>query len=117
MSLFVCDLCGCVDNTALGHFWGRNSDMFADKSLKGKALCSECSPAEFKDGSKHEDGGKWHGRFPKVQWDGKREVINRPLPIVHVTKEGKVYPKEEKPPRVTRAQRRLAEREERNRET
>jgi hypothetical protein len=115
MSVFVCDLCGCVENTALGHYWGKDFNSFGPE-LKGKALCSECMPATYRDGSRNEDGGKWHGKWPKVQWDGKREVINRPVPIVHVTKEGKVYPKKEKPPRVTRAQRRLAEREARNRE-
>lgn len=64
MPMFVCDLCGCGENTALGHFWGRESDYFGPE-LKGKALCSECMPDTFSDGSKNEDGGKWHGRFEK----------------------------------------------------
>jgi hypothetical protein len=62
MSLFVCDNCGCVDNTALGFYWGRNiKEMDGD----GRALCSECKE------------GKWHGQFEKEPWDGKRNVINR----------------------------------------
>lgn len=58
MSLFVCDECGCVENTALCRFWMQRSK---DK----KVLCSEC------------DNGKWHNRFPKRKWDGKTKVINR----------------------------------------
>jgi hypothetical protein len=110
MSLFVCDLCGHVDNTALGHYWGKNFDSFGPE-LKGKALCSECMPDTYSDGSPNEDGGKWHGKFPKKLWDGRREVINRPMPIVSTTKEKKEHPKKEKPPRMTRAQRRIIERE------
>jgi hypothetical protein len=69
MGLFVCDICECVENTALGHYWGKDSAYFEDKKLKGKALCSECSPDKFSDGSSNEDGGKWHGKFLKVKWD------------------------------------------------
>ena len=64
MPLFVCDVCECVENTALGHYWGRGQNFFGPE-LKGKALCSECSPATFIDGSKNSDGGRWHGKFPK----------------------------------------------------
>jgi len=60
MSLFVCDACGCVDNTALTRYWLRGD---------GRALCSACDPAV----------GRWHGRFPRERYDGKREVRNRPL--------------------------------------
>lgn len=77
MSLFVCDECGCVENTALGFYWGKDVLTWKDTSKNGKALCSECMPTEFSDGSKLHEGGKWHGKFPKVKWDGKREVINR----------------------------------------
>lgn len=77
MPIFVCDQCSCMDNTALGHYWSRMSEhTFKDKSLIGKALCSECAPAQWADGSKT-GMGKWHNHFPKVQWDGKRDVINR----------------------------------------
>jgi hypothetical protein len=64
MSLFVCDDCGCVENTALagpGGYWGRTR-------LDGKARCSACNPKV----------GKWHGHFPCEKWDGKRGVVNRP---------------------------------------
>jgi len=43
MSLYQCEECGAVENTALGAYWFRD-----------KKLCSEC------------DTGKWHNSFPKV---------------------------------------------------
>jgi len=48
MPLFVCEECGCVDNTACGGtFW----DVLSARS--GKVLCCEC---RF---------GRWHNRFSK----------------------------------------------------
>ena len=44
MPLFKCTGCGCVENTAVGRYWGEDKD---------KVKCSEC----------HE--GKWHGLFAK----------------------------------------------------
>lgn len=64
MPLFVCDICECVENTALGHYWGRDQGYFGPE-LKGKALCSECSPSVYRDGSPNKEGGRWHGKFPK----------------------------------------------------
>src|SRR5215471_219346 len=69
MSLFVCEACGAVENTALGHYWGRHlypPTPLDEQVITHMALCSECA------------FGTWHGKFPKVQWDGKREVINPP---------------------------------------
>jgi hypothetical protein len=80
MGLFVCDNpeCGCVENTALGLYWGKDTDdMFPLPHVNGMALCSECMPDKFIDGTPHEEGGKWHGKFPKVKWDGISEVMNR----------------------------------------
>lgn len=65
MPAFVCDICEGVDNTATGHYWDRHHDYFGVPELVGKALCSECTPSTFKNGVPNEDGGKWHGRFPK----------------------------------------------------
>ena len=55
MSLFVCQKCAVVENTALSHFWLRGT---------GKALCSQCDP----------DIGKWHACFPRQSYDGIRSV-------------------------------------------
>jgi hypothetical protein len=52
--LFVCQECSCIENTALSRFWMRKIGGRANR-----ALCSECDP----------EIGKWHGRFPKRQYD------------------------------------------------
>lgn len=88
MPLFVCEICECVDNTALGHYWGKDNDYFGKPELRGKALCSECTPDTYKDGTKNKDGGRWHGKFPKQKvtkedlagggfLDSKGNFINR----------------------------------------
>lgn len=51
MSLFRCDKCGAVENTATSGYW------FRDRG--GPALCAECDPQI----------GKWHGIFPKQDAD------------------------------------------------
>ena len=57
MGVFVCDSCGCLENTACSLYWS--------KQRGEPALCSECDP----------DIGRWHGRFPKRAWDGNPEGI------------------------------------------
>jgi len=64
MALFVCDACGCLDNTARGHFWDRNSAKSYAPEYVGKALCCECGPPTFIDG-KPTGYGTWTGRKPK----------------------------------------------------
>lgn len=53
MSIFRCEKCGCVENTALCWYW---SSIGKDK----QKLCSECDP----------EIGHWHGRFPKMSSEG-----------------------------------------------
>jgi len=55
MSLFVCDKCKVIENTAAGHYWTRGLNG-SDK----RALCSECMPVNFM-----KKGGKWHNLFKK----------------------------------------------------
>lgn len=77
MPMFVCDSCNSVENTALGVYWTKDMGLFGEE-FNGKALCSECSPETYYDGSINKRGGKWHGRFPKREWDGDiKSVINR----------------------------------------
>ena len=52
MSLFKCEQCGAIENTATSNYWARYT---GHKEGNGPALCSECDPAI----------GKWHGVFPK----------------------------------------------------
>ena len=69
MPLYRCEKCGCIENTALGNFWGKDDSALWPDEFVGKALCSECSPLTYLDGSATEFG-IWHGRFEKRSADG-----------------------------------------------
>lgn len=58
MPLFRCSKCDCVENTALGEYWGRPE----------KPLCSECSEIR---------GNRWHGQFPKEEYDQEKWRFER----------------------------------------
>jgi hypothetical protein len=67
MSLFVCDQCNAVANTATDGYW-EQLIAFAQEGTprsERKFKCSECRT------------GKWHGRFPKDEWDGQTPMKNR----------------------------------------
>ncbi|HLP05090.1 MAG TPA: hypothetical protein VK152_06650 [Paludibacter sp.] len=65
MPLFKCEKCGCIENTALGHYWSRNWTEFKGTEFE-KALCSECTPIVYPNGELNKRAtGKWHGQFPK----------------------------------------------------
>lgn len=57
MSLFVCQQCRSIENTALSNFWIRQTE-------KAEQLCSACDP----------EIGKWHGRFERRTYDGSQTV-------------------------------------------
>lgn len=69
MSLYQCENCGCMENTALGLYWSRNRENLFDwtsiEDRAGKALCSACGPKQFRNGSETEFG-KWHGQFERI---------------------------------------------------
>jgi hypothetical protein len=77
MSLFQCENCGCVENTALAsmtsHVWPEGYDWTGIEKRRGKHLCSACIPALY-----HDDTfGKWHDKFqrsflPKAEWGTDR---------------------------------------------
>lgn len=60
MSLFKCEKCGCIENTALCRYNYRGSEE--------EALCSECDP---------KGNRKWHGQFPKRKATKEDNIINR----------------------------------------
>jgi hypothetical protein len=62
MSLYVCDRCSHIENTALARYWIRKAEG------KKNDLCSVCDPSI----------GQWHGKFPRSPYDGTQQVINRP---------------------------------------
>lgn len=82
MSLFQCENCGCIENTAVSC---QGVKGFAEKFFnwdgiedrKGKLLCSECAPTKNSDMTPTEFG-KWHGRFTKKylpfgEWETSRD--------------------------------------------
>lgn len=66
MSLFACENCGCVENTALCWVWQARAEYKPE-------LCSACDPAI----------GKWHGLFERRQPRPGQELMPkraRPTP-------------------------------------
>jgi hypothetical protein len=63
MSLYRCESCGCVENTATGFFYGREDAQWPE-GYRGRALCSACGPTHACDGTPTEFG-TWHGRFAR----------------------------------------------------
>lgn len=88
MSLFQCEVCGCVENTALAcqGFKGVPEKWFdwsgiADR--KGKLLCSSCGPTSYTDGSPTVYG-KWHGQFKRIYLPKGMFKTNRVGNLEHV---------------------------------
>lgn len=75
MSIFICEKCKCVDNTAISEYWAlTNKFLYKDyifqddlKQYIGKPLCSECAKIVFdKTGNNGKVvSGKWHDKFEK----------------------------------------------------
>lgn len=66
MSLYQCEECGAVENSALGFYAVCNLSSFKwGEGYHGRKLCSECGPPKFSDGGST-GYGKWHGKFPKM---------------------------------------------------
>lgn len=49
MSVYICEKCGCLENTATGPYW-------QNKLNNEPLICSECNTDE------------WHNKFPKKHW-------------------------------------------------
>lgn len=66
MSLFQCGGCGCIENTALTRGYLTFSHKFLNfkgkEHLKGRRLCSACTPATYLKGT-GTGMGTWHGEF------------------------------------------------------
>lgn len=90
MPSYICERCGCIDNSACGgNFWlvnmnkskiKRNENIekyFQEDYANIKYLCVECVPIKFEDGSINEKAGRWHNRFPKRHWSeiGKDTIL------------------------------------------
>lgn len=65
MSVYICDNCDVIENTALGLYHFKDHESVLEE-YRGKALCSQCAPNQiFVDGSTYHKYGKWHGRFER----------------------------------------------------
>lgn len=69
MSLFQCENCGCVENTALSSqgcngYMEQFFDWSGIEDRKGKKLCCVCAPTIHTDGTPTEFG-VWHDRFSR----------------------------------------------------
>lgn len=69
MSLFQCDNCGCVENTALASqgfngFFEKLYDWSYAPERKGMRICSACGPVKYSDGTGTKYG-EWHKVFPR----------------------------------------------------
>lgn len=65
MPAFICDNCGCIDNTACGgSYWTQNMDIWPDE-FKGKVLCCVCVSPFYKTGERNPDAGIWHNYFER----------------------------------------------------
>lgn len=70
MSLFQCEHCGCVENTALAcqgfkGFAEQWFDWTGIEDRKGKLLCSACGPTTDSDGEPT-PFGTWHDKFKRT---------------------------------------------------
>ena len=69
MSLFQCENCGCVENTACAAQGFRVMTELFDwagiEERAGKLVCSACGPTKYMDGEPTEYG-KWHGEFKRT---------------------------------------------------
>jgi hypothetical protein len=68
VSLFVCDSCNVIANTATDKYWKQSANQEREgvSNIDRKFYCSLCLT------------GKWHGRFPRDDWDGTQRMLNRP---------------------------------------
>lgn len=71
MSLFQCEICGCVENTALAGQGIPEAihdcfDWTGIEDRKGKKLCSEHAPTNYANNEGKTEFGKWHGQFKRT---------------------------------------------------
>lgn len=89
MSLFQCEHCGCVENTALS-CQGFQPEIFADcfdwhgiEERRGMRLCSACGPA-FRSDGEHSGYAAWHGEFEQTYLEKGKWKTNRAGNLEHV---------------------------------
>lgn len=84
MSIYVCDRCGCIENSAYGSYYltnfGRDNAEYG--MPEGELWCHACCPHTKADGTKVPEPyrlhnyGNWHNRFDRILWR-QQDVYNR----------------------------------------
>ena len=91
MSTFICEKCGCIDNTAMkNNAWmalynkeceSNNEEYLAeykDSYYNTHLCCAECCKnIEYADGSGYINTTGWHNKFEKIHWNsiGKEKCL------------------------------------------
>lgn len=87
MSLFQCQVCGCVENTALSAqgfaMMAHLFDWSYAPERQGLKLCSACGPSRYNDGTDTKYG-KWHRQFPRNYLPHGMFETNRVGNISHI---------------------------------
>lgn len=67
MPTYICEKCGCIDNSACGgNYWGVkcNLQSFSDEYSNTRLLCTICVTKLYKDCGINQDAGTCHKFFP-----------------------------------------------------
>lgn len=93
MSIFQCEHCGCVENTAVSCQGFKNVNDWFDwtgiEDRKGKMLCSACGPENHLDEDAAEPAspsgfGYWHGHFERIYLPKGQFKTNRVGNLEHI---------------------------------
>lgn len=91
MAMYICENCGCLENTALGNWWIRDKNEQMSVNPKTNLpftidmpLCSACTPSTYANGDtvmfdrkkNRSKFGQWHNVFKQRLWDGNSRVEN-----------------------------------------
>lgn len=86
MSLFQCENCGCVENTALSCNGLQDISEWFDwtgiEDRRGMRLCSACAPTKNEDGTAS-GLGVWHNQFERRYLEKGMYITNRDGNLAH----------------------------------
>ena len=83
MSLFQCDKCGCLENTACGWSHPRFNKRLTKPENLGKELCAVCAPTEYPNGDKTAFKNVWHDRFLRRFFEKGMYITNGEGNLIH----------------------------------
>ena len=73
MSTFICEKCGCIDNSACkNNYWivKAKLNIFSEEYYNTHLVCTSCAPKE-------KEFGEWNNKFRKRHWSecGTKEKL------------------------------------------